>query len=79
MAMFAVFSSGAEYEFHVGSEITRKFRINNIVEVQADGHELEWIRKNVSGIPMHSGRIVNWFGSDAQFVFYAARNWVRVK
>lgn len=45
-----------------------KNNIEQIVSVQADGHELQQIKDHFSGLPMHNGRVVEWFGDDAKFV-----------
>lgn len=37
--------------------------------LQADGHELDEIRSQFSGIPMTTNRIVNWTGEIARFIF----------
>lgn len=53
-------------------------RIREIVEeafstegnlmVQADGHELQAIQQQFSGIPMTSARVVRWTGESARFI-----------
>ncbi len=39
-----------------------------VVKVQADGHELEYIKANFSGIPMANCRVVRWTGDMAKFI-----------
>lgn len=36
--------------------------------VYADGDELEAVKKQFSGIPMHNGSSVTWTGETAQFI-----------
>jgi hypothetical protein len=44
-----------------------------ITEVQLDGDELEYVRRTMTGIPMHlTKRVQRWFGDDAKFI---AANW----
>lgn len=56
---------------HVGNMFPLN-RINYVEEIQADGHELEWILSNVSGIPLplKTVSIVRWYGDDAKFITY---------
>ncbi len=37
-------------------------------KVQADGHELEHIKRCFSNIPMHNGRVVSWTDVYAIFI-----------
>ena len=42
----------------------------NVCEIQADGHELDYIRRNLSGLPdKPNGGIVAWKGAWAQFIY----------
>lgn len=69
MTLFATTNSGTVYEVHIGGNILS--RIPNeysVVEIYADGDELEYIRKNFSGIRMAAGRHVVWTGADATFI-----------
>lgn len=44
-------------------------RLKLLVEVQADGDELDFISVQYSNIPMVArNRIVRWFGDDAKFI-----------
>lgn len=36
--------------------------------VEADGHELEWIRENISGIPFSKNAVQSWYGDFARFI-----------
>jgi len=67
--MFAVFSkSGGEKQYHVGHGRIEPAVWKSIHAVQADGHELEHIRRHFKNIPMTDGRVVSWTGSDASFI-----------
>ena len=55
-----------EIIWRVGHKMT--FDTSSISEVQADGHELEWIRENFSNLPMFKGRVCNWFGDMAKMI-----------
>lgn len=40
-----------------------------IIEVQANGHELEYIRNTMSNIPMVTNKkVVRWYGDHAKFI-----------
>lgn len=41
---------------------------SDVIELQADGHELEYIRERFQNIPMHKGRVVRWKGEMAKFI-----------
>lgn len=45
-------------------------RFGNLPElaVYADGDELETVKNQFSGIPMHNGRTVTWTGETARFI-----------
>ena len=42
--------------------------VHEVVSVSADGHELEKIRAEITGIPMSKKRLVTWYGDDAKFI-----------
>jgi len=42
--------------------------VREVVSVSADGDELEKIRREITGIPMSTKRVVTWFGDDARFI-----------
>ncbi|RUP37969.1 MAG: hypothetical protein EKK63_13765 [Acinetobacter sp.] len=47
--------------------------IAEIVEVQLDGHELEYVCQEMTGIPMHKNkRVQKFYGDHAKFI---AGNW----
>jgi len=39
-----------------------------VTSIQADGDELELIRKHMTGIPMTNTPVVCWFGETAHFI-----------
>lgn len=41
---------------------------SEVVCVQADGQELEWVQENISGIRMNKAGIIFWTGEDARFI-----------
>ena len=60
-------------EFHVSSLTPRRIMSNrqarNVIEAQADGHELAAIYHQFPNIPKSKGsRVVNWFGDHAKFI-----------
>jgi hypothetical protein len=66
------FRSGLVVELHKGARFdTSKIGEADVVSLQADGHELEWIKENFSGLPMHNFRVACWFGDDAKFIYTA--------
>jgi len=47
--------------------------IAEIVEVQLDGNELEYVRQDMTGIPIHKNkRVQKFYGDHAKFI---AGNW----
>lgn len=69
------FSDCYDLTFHTGAGRIRKLEEieNRLVSgrplvVQADGHELETICQQFSGIPMTSNRVVRWNGEVARFI-----------
>lgn len=41
----------------------------DVIEVQADGHELEYIQKHMNNLPTApKTRVVSWFGDHARFI-----------
>lgn len=85
MAMYAVLSDGQEIQWHVGEDVKEIWQPHNpklprrvVVELQADGHELEYVLKNfnnipirmVNGVPHHS---MIWFGDHARFIYHNLR------
>jgi hypothetical protein len=68
MALYVVTNDNDENQWHVGErklDIAAKY----VIEIQADGDELEKIKREVAGIPMTNQRVVRWFGDDAKFIY----------
>jgi hypothetical protein len=77
MSLYVVFDTDVErgnkggWQWHVGekSPFTNTAEILHIVEVQADGDELEHIYNKAIGVrSAYNARVVRWFGDDAQFI-----------
>jgi hypothetical protein len=68
--LYFVGKNGREYTWHVGNLIPD---LNcQCVEVQADGHELEFLLKNFRNLPhveVSVRRIQQWKGSLSQFIY----------
>lgn len=60
---------GNNREWHVNTPLPSFGSRDSVVHLQADGDELEAIREQFTGIPMHRGRIVTWRGEIASFIF----------
>jgi len=62
--------NSTDHEWHVGEKLTQLNEYGRTcVHLQADGHELELIREQFEGIPMHKSRgVVRWDGKDAAFI-----------
>jgi len=78
MALFYTlmdYNNGTEGEWHVGQDLRQLNEYGRTcVDLQADGHELEVIREQFTGIPMASGRVVRWKGDNAAFIAMNIRN-----
>jgi hypothetical protein len=59
-----------ERTWHVGEGLTFSTeQIAAVIEVMADGHELEHLHKQFDNIPFRLNKRVNrWFGAHAQFI-----------
>lgn len=59
-----------EKYWHIGERNPVEYQeIRQVVEVQADGDELEYILKHFKGIPtVDNCSVVRWFGDDAKFI-----------
>ncbi|MFA6358622.1 MAG: hypothetical protein WCY09_08210 [Candidatus Omnitrophota bacterium] len=75
MAAYFTVCKGTSIEWHVGEDLRRLIRLLgggvelNVIQVQADGDELEHIKNNFTGLPMHNTRrIQTWRGDHAQFI-----------
>lgn len=68
--LYIIRQDGQEYTWHVGDlKPSDNTSFTDVKEIQADGDELEYIQRNFSNIPMHTGRVVSWKGSVAQFIY----------
>lgn len=72
-------SSGRKcIEWHVGEKLPADLfdsscesaynSIMNVIHVQADGHELEWVEENFRNIPMLTSPVSNWYGDIARSI-----------
>lgn len=70
--LYIVLTNGVQRQWHVGQKISGLLdNISLVKEVQADGHELEWIQENISGIPFckpEVKRVQCWYGEHAKFI-----------
>lgn len=54
---------------HVGEVVSRNSLAIGVISIQADGHELEFIAKNFSNIPIpKTNSVVIWYGEMARFI-----------
>lgn len=72
MALYITFQDNRSIEWHVGESNPLQaggVRFHQVAEVQADGHELDWINENMS-LPRQAWgiRVVSWYGDDAKFI-----------
>ncbi len=64
----------SESVWYVGSDKPANISSNKVVSIQADGHELEYIKINYINIPLVSDmRVLNWNGEFARFIFHHLR------
>lgn len=74
MALYITVSSNCSENYkhdiiwHVGNPYPYIGDYNNVIEVQADGDELELIRRELYNIRMTNNRVVNWYGDEAKFI-----------
>jgi len=62
-----------EWHIHESTRLMKEYG-RTCVHLQADGDELEAIRQQFTGIPMHSGRVVRWRGEMAAFIAMNLQN-----
>jgi hypothetical protein len=66
--MYIVGKDGKISTWHIGEDVPS---VKEVVEIQADGDELDLITRQVSGIPMlTSPVVVRWFGETAIFIWH---------
>lgn len=65
------------------SENSEIVNVYNLVEIQADGDELEYINNHIKGIPIRVGgvRVITWFGDTAKFIYQnlLTPNWEKIE
>lgn len=54
-------------KFHAYFEDTEKL-LATVIEVQADGDELDWVKSNITGIPFNKNTVQSWYGDIAKFI-----------
>jgi hypothetical protein len=75
-----ILSDNQEFTWHVGEKVPEIWQAKEnvfprppkreVVEIQADGHELERVIETCTNIPLTHGRVVRWFGDHAKFIFH---------
>lgn len=69
MALYITFEDNSGTNWHIGEKNPVDYKkVNEIREIQADGHELEHIHGNFSNIPVANKRVVRYFGDIAKFI-----------
>ncbi len=69
--LYVELKDGTELQWHTGEKIRLLAEnISDVVEVQADGHELEWVETHTKNIPLAVGSLSvhRWFGDHAKFI-----------
>ncbi len=62
-------SDEGSLEWHIGEPIAIDLDFENVQFVQADGEELEYIRRNFSNLPMATNKHApRWFGDLAKLI-----------
>ena len=61
---------GRYHTWHIGSLPHPDISGNeeSVEDVQADGDELDRIKKHFTNLPMTTARVVRWYGDDAKFI-----------
>jgi len=66
------FTGTEEQSFHIGNNIPPDYDWE-VIEVQADGHELDAIKCQMTNIPIGRKRTQRWFGDMAAFIAHNIR------
>lgn len=67
--LYFVTSDKKEITWHTGEKNPLSLENRrDIVEIQADGDELEYIQSKFTNIPMSTNRVINWYGDIAKFI-----------
>jgi hypothetical protein len=81
MALYITEKDGTEHLVYVGQKLPwaksenmhKRPQLGDIElpvhSVQADGDELEWVMRNITGIPFNKGRVQLWHGDFAKFIY----------
>jgi predicted amidohydrolase len=62
-------TDGKTYSYHIGQSLPDG---DEVIQIQADGDELDHIYNTFSNIPVARKRVVNYFGDMAKFI---VENW----
>lgn len=65
-----VFKDRNELVWHTGTKVKLQYEaVDSLVEVQADGHELEFLKENFKNLPYMEGTpCMRWFGDIAKTI-----------
>lgn len=67
--MLYIITPKGTHDWHIGQKVSiPKEELNQVIEVQADGDELEHIRYQFQNIPHAKVRVCNWYGDIAKFI-----------
>lgn len=68
--LYVVLKEGkGEKPWHLGESVPNNSP-DMVREIQADGDELAYIKRNFTNIPYHNYRpVITWYGEMAQFIF----------
>ena len=68
--LYIIHNNGVEINWHVGQKTNEiNLSARSVTEIQADGHELEYIHDKIKNIPfVNHQRVINWFGDHAKFI-----------
>lgn len=70
--LYIVTSDGKEKIWHVGNSVPDVAPLD-VVEIQADCHELEHVKKICIGIPLSNRAVVSWRDHYARFIYRMLR------
>lgn len=62
------------YEIHVGENFPQRLLLDRVIDIQADGDELDYINEMFPGFRCEKQRVVRYFGCIAQTIL---GNWNR--
>ena len=74
--LYIIRKGNREYQWHVGDKKPEAMTgsmtsapFDDVIEIQADGHELNLIRQNFKNLPDCDKAVVSWKGDWAQFIY----------